>query len=94
MSASLYAFNRINMNYGEEIKFTKSEKLMHSYQVLSEWPSAREQLHLGHFYNSEHGIQLGDTLRETQNYSSLKVYKRLNAKLPKEGVFEPSPIPC
>ena len=53
---------------------------MHSYQVLSEWPSAREQLHLGHIYNSEHGIQLGDTLWENQNYSSLKVYERLRAK--------------
>ena len=47
MSAFLFAVNRINMSYGEEVKFTKSEKLMHAYKVLNDWPSAREQLYLG-----------------------------------------------
>ena len=46
MSAFLYAVNRFNMNYGEEVKLTKSEKLMHSFKVLNELPLAREQLHL------------------------------------------------
>ena len=79
MSAFLFAVNRINMNYGEEVKLTKSEKLMHSYKVLSEWPSAREQLHLGKIYNSEHGIHLGDKLWKNQQYSALKDYDSLCA---------------
>ena len=56
MSAFLFAVNRINMNYGEEVNLTKSEKQLHSYKVLGEWKPAREQLHLGQIYNSEHGI--------------------------------------
>ena len=60
------------MNYGEEVKITKSEKLMHSYNVLCEWPSAMELLHSGQLYNSEHGIHMGEkpekpTMQYTQN---------------------------
>ena len=66
MLAFLFAVNRINMNYGEEVKLTKSEKLLHSYKVLNEWPSAREQLYLEKIYNSEHGIHLGDITVEKQ----------------------------
>ena len=47
MPAFLFAVNRINMNYGEEVKLTTSEKLLQSYKVLCEWLSAREQRHLG-----------------------------------------------
>ena len=54
------------MKYGEEVKLTKSEKLMHSYKVLNEWLSAREQLHLEKIYNSEHDIYLGDITVEKQ----------------------------
>ena len=68
------------MNYGEEVKLTKSEKLLHSYKVLGEWKSAREQLHLGQIYNFEHGIHLGDKLWRKQHCSALNVYKRLGAK--------------
>ena len=42
------------MNYSEDIKLTKGEKLLHSYKVLGEWKLARKQLHLGQIYNSEH----------------------------------------
>ena len=66
MSAFLFAVNRSNMKYGEEVKLTKSEKLLHSYKVLNEWPSAREQLYLEKIYNSEHGIYLGDITVEKQ----------------------------
>ena len=62
MSAFLFAVNRLKIKYGEEVKLTKSEKLMHSYKVLNEWPSAREQLYLEKIYNSEQGIHLGDKL--------------------------------
>ena len=77
MSAFLFAVNRINMSYGEEVKLTKSEKLMHAYKVLSEWPSARKQLHMENVYNSEHGIHLGDKLWKNQQYNTLKVYDSL-----------------
>ena len=53
-----------NMNYGEEGKLTKSEKLVHSYNGLCEWSSAMEQLHSGQLYNSEHGIHVGEKLRK------------------------------
>ena len=79
MSAFLFAINCINMNDGEEVKLTKSSKLMHSYKVLGEWPSAREQLHLEKIYNSEHGIHLGDKLWKNQQYNVLKVYDSLCA---------------
>ena len=79
MSAFLFAVNRINLNYGEEVKLTKSEKLLHSYKVLGEWQSAREQLHLEKIYNSEHGIHLGDKLWKNQQYNVLKVYDNLCA---------------
>ena len=77
MSAFLFAVNRINMSYGEEVKLTKSEKLMHAYKVLSEWPSARKQLHMENFCNSEYGIDLGNKLWKNQQYNTLKVYDSL-----------------
>ena len=70
----------MNMNYGEEVNLTKSEKKMHTYKVLHEWPSAVEQLHFGQIYNSEKGIHLGDKLWKNQQYSALNVYKKLVAK--------------
>ena len=77
MSAFLFAVNRINMSYGEEVKLTKSEKSMHAYKVLSEWPSSKKQLHMENVYNSEHGIHLGDKLWKNQQYNTLKVYDSL-----------------
>ena len=65
------------MNYGEEVKLTKSEKLLHSYKVLCKWLSAREQFHLGQLYNSKHGIHMGEKIWRNQQYSALKVYKKL-----------------
>ena len=43
-------------------QFAVNEKKMRAYTVPSEWRSAREQLHLGQLYNSEHGIHLGENL--------------------------------
>ena len=65
------------VSYGEEINRTQSEKRMHAYKVLREWPSAMEQLHLGQLYNSENGIHLGEKLWKNQQYSALNVYKNL-----------------
>ena len=39
-----------------------------------------EQLHLGQFDNSEHGIHMGDKLWRNQQCSVLNVYKKLGAK--------------
>ena len=50
---------------------------MHAYKVLSEWPSAKKQLHMENVYNSEHGIHLGDKLWKNQQYNTLKVYDSL-----------------
>ena len=80
MKAFLFAVNRNNINYGEEVKLMKSEKLLHSYKVLCEWPSAMEQLHLGQLYNFEHGIHMGEKLWRNQQCSALNVYKKLGAK--------------
>ena len=62
------------MNYGEEGKLTISEKLMHSYNVLCEWPSAMEQLHSGQIYNSEHSIHMGEKLQKNQQCNTLKTW--------------------
>ena len=68
------------MKYGEDIKLTKSEKLLHAFKVLGEWKPARKQLHLGQIYDYEHGIHSGDKLWRKQHCSALNVYKRLGAK--------------
>ena len=53
-------------------------------------PSVLEQLQLGHLYNSEHGIHLGDKLWKKQYCSSLHMYKKLCAKSGAilEGILE------
>ena len=68
MSAFLFTVNGMNMNYGEQVALTKSEKRMHTYTVLREWPSAMKQLRLGQLYNSEQGIHLGDKLWKNQEH--------------------------
>ena len=73
MSALQFAVNRITMNCDEEINLTKSEKMIHAYKVLREWPSTMEQIHLGQLYNSEQGIHLGEKLWTNQQYSALKL---------------------
>ena len=77
MSAFLFDVNRMNMSYGEQVDLTKSEKRIHTYTALREWPSAMEQLHLGKLYNSEQGIHLGDKFCKNQQYRTLNVYKKL-----------------
>ena len=62
MSVFLYTTNRMNMSYGDIMDITKAEKRLHTFKVLCEWPSAREQLKLENMYNSELGIHLGQKL--------------------------------
>ena len=55
----------------------KLKKRLHTFKVLCEWPSAREQLKLGNIYNSEQGIHLGQKLWINQHNSALNVYKKI-----------------
>ena len=43
MSAFLFTTNRMTMSYGDAMDITKAEKRLHTFKVLCEWPSAREQ---------------------------------------------------
>ena len=54
------------------------QKQEHSFRVLRDWQSSREQLHLENIYNSELGFHLGDKLWNNQQYSALNVYKNLD----------------
>ena len=56
---------------------SKNEKREHTFKVLREWPSATEQLRLGHLSNSVHGIHLGGKLWNDQQDSALNLYKRI-----------------
>ena len=58
----------MNISYGDAVEITKAEKRVHTLRVLCEWPSAREQLHLG------------DKLWINQQFNALKVYKSIDAK--------------
>ena len=53
---------------------------MHSYNVMCEYLSAMEQLHLGQLYNCEHGIHMGEKLWRNQQCSTFNGYKKLDAK--------------
>ena len=61
MSAFLWVFNRLNMNYGASESLSKKENNFRVY-MFRDWPSATAQLRLGNLYNSELGIYLGDKL--------------------------------
>ena len=70
----------MNMSYGDAVELTTAEKRTHTFKVLCEWPSAREQLKLENMYNSESGIHLGDKLWTNQQFNALKVYKNIDSK--------------
>ena len=77
MSAFLFTTNHMNMSYGDEMDITKAEKRLHTFKVLCEWLSAKEQLKLGNIYNSEQSIHLGQKLWINQQFSALNVYKKI-----------------
>ena len=67
----------MNMSYGELVDLTTSEKRSHTFKVLCEWPSAREQLKLENMYDPELEIHLQHKLWTNQQYNALKVYKNI-----------------
>ena len=79
MSAFLYLTNRVNMSYGESVDLTTSEKRAHTFKVLCEWPSAREQLKLENMYDFELGTHLRQKLWMNQQFNTLKVYKNIGS---------------
>ena len=79
MSAFLYQTNRMNNSYGDITELTKADKIPHTFTVLYEWPSAREQLKLENMYDPKLETHLGDKLWTNQQFSALKVYNTLDA---------------
>ena len=70
----------MNMSYGEAVDLSTSEKRLHTFKVLCEWPLAREQLKLENMYDLELGTHLGHKLWTNQQFSALKVYKNIGSK--------------
>ena len=64
------------MSYGDAVELTQSEKRTHTFKVLCEWPSAREQLKLQNMYDPESGIHLGDKLWTNQQFNALKFIQK------------------
>ena len=79
MSAFLFMTNRMNMSYGDIMDITKAEKRLHTFKVLCEWPSAREQLKLENMYNPKLVIYLEQKLRINQQFNTLNVYENIGA---------------
>ena len=69
----------MNMSYGDIMDITKVEKRLHTFKVLCEWPSAREQLKLENMYNSEPGIHLGQKLQINQQFKARNVHKKIGS---------------
>ena len=56
------------------------EKRLHTFTVLCEWPSAREQLKLENMYNPELGLDLEQKLITNQQFHALKEYEKIGAE--------------
>jgi len=69
----------MNNSYGDFVDISKAERRLHTFKVLCEWPSAREQLKLENMYNPELGIDLGQKLHINQQFNTLKVYDNIGA---------------
>ena len=80
MSAFLYLTNRLNSSYGDIVDLSKKEKRRHTFTVLCEWPSTREQLKLENMYDPELGLNLEQKLTTNQQFHALKVYEKIGAK--------------
>ena len=59
---------------------SKEAKRRHTFSVLSEWPSAREQLKLEKMYNPELGVDLEQKFFANQQFHALKVYEKIGAE--------------
>ena len=54
-------------------------KRLHTFTVLCEWPSAREQLKLENMYDPELGLNLEQKFITNQQFHALKVYEKIGA---------------
>ena len=58
---------------------TQVEKIAHTFTVLCEWPTAREQFKLESMYDPKLETHIGDKLWTDQQFSALKVSNNLAA---------------
>ena len=80
MLVFLYLTNRINScSYGDIEDTPVAEIRLHTFKVLCEWPSVREQLKLENMYNPELGLDLKQKLFISQQFNTLKVYEKIGA---------------
>ena len=47
---------------------------------MKEWSAVMKQLHLENIYNSDYGYELKDKFWDNEQYSTLNVYKNMDAK--------------
>ena len=59
------------------MELSKKEKRLHTFTVLWEWPSAREQLNLENMYDPELGLNLEQKFITNQQFHALKVYEKI-----------------
>ena len=59
---------------------SKEEKRGRTFTILSEWPSAREQLKLDKMYNPELGLDLEQKFIANQQFHALKVYEKIGTE--------------
>jgi len=62
------------------VDLSTKEKRLHTFTVLCEWPSAREQLKLEKMYNPELGLDLEQKFIANQQFHALKVYEKIGTE--------------
>ena len=69
----------MNSSHGDIEELTDEEKSLHTFTVLGECPSAREQLKLQNMHDPELGLNLEQKLITNQQFHALKVYEKIGA---------------
>ena len=71
----------MNNSYGDIEELTQVENIAHTFTVLCEWPTAREQFKLENMTLCDPKLEthLGDKLWTDQQFSALKVSNNLAA---------------
>ena len=80
MSEFLFLTNRLNSSYGDFENLTEEDKRIHTFKVLCEWPSSREQLRLENMYNPELGLNLELKFITNQQFHALDVYEKIGTE--------------
>ena len=62
------------------MNLSDEEKRRHTFSVLGEWPSAREQLKLEKMYNPELRVDLEQKFIANQQFHALKVYEKIGTE--------------